>query len=59
MPVIGRFRLRREGRRAFLQHEVRSIVFRESLLGQFCSFACFPHIAAAFYATIVRVMRAT
>jgi hypothetical protein len=23
MPVIGRFRLRREGRRAFLQYEVR------------------------------------
>ena len=59
MPVIGRFRLRREGRRAFLQHKVRSIVFRESPLGQFRSFACVPDIAAAFCATIVRVMRAT
>jgi hypothetical protein len=32
MPVIGRFRLRRESRRAFLQFEARSISFAEKLL---------------------------
>ena len=30
MPVTGRFRLRRESRRAFLQYEVRSILLSEN-----------------------------